>query len=301
MKDDRLLEMRVFKAVVEAGGFTAAAVLLGVSQPFVSQSIHALERRLNVQLLHRSTRQQRLTPEGEQFLGSARTLLDAIDEAEALIRSSEPIGDLRISAPQAFGMDQIVPLLPKFMALYPKLTVHFSMSDTSVNLISDNIDVAVRMGNLRDCSLRSRKLCNLQRVVVASPAYIAAHGMPSTPHDLIRHNCLLWEAPRAHLNHWPFVQDGKAESMVMQGNFRSADGTTLFELCKAGVGIMRLAEHLARPAIRNGELVLLLNEFQATDDGAIHVVFLPERQLVPRIRAFVDYVVDALEPPPWKV
>ena len=299
MKDDRLLEMRVFKAVVEAGGFTAAANLLGVGQPFVSQSIRALERRLGVQLLHRSTRRQRLTPEGEQFLASAIVLLESIDEAEALIRSSEPTGDLRISAPQAFGMDQIVPLLPKFMALHPKLTVHFSMSDTTVNLISDNIDVAVRMGNLRDCSLRSRKLCNLQRVVVASPAYVAAHGLPATPQDLTGHNCLLWESPRAHLNHWHFEQDGKVESMIMQGNFRSADGTTLFELCKAGVGIMRLAEHLARPAIRKGELLLLLEDFQAADDGAIHVVFLPERQLVPRIRAFVDYLVDAFEPPPW--
>ena len=299
MKDDRLLEMRVFKAVVEAGGFTAAANLLGVSQPFVSQSIHALERRLGVQLLHRSTRQQRLTPEGEQFLSSAKILLESIDEAEALIKSSEPTGDLRISAPQAFGLDQIVPLLPHFMATHPKLTVHFSMSDTPVNLIADHIDVAIRMGNLRDSALRSRKLCNLQRVVVASPAYVAAHGEPATPQDLAQHNCLLWDAPRAHLNHWPFMQDGRVEAMVMQGNFRSADGTTLFELCKAGVGIMRLAEHLALPAIRKGELLLLLDDFQATDDGAIHVVFLPERQLVPRIRAFVDYLADAFESPPW--
>lgn len=185
------------------------------------------------------------------------------------------------------------------MAMYPKLTVHFSMSDTPVNLISDHIDVAIRMGNLRDSTLQSRKLCNLQRVVVASPKYLSIHGMPQSPHDLNAHNCLLWEAPREHLNHWPFRVNGECETIAMHGNFRSADGTTLFELCKAGVGIMRLAEHLALPTIRTGQLQLLLGDYQVADETAIHVVFLPERQLVPRIRAFVDYLADVFMEPPW--
>ncbi len=299
MKDERLLEMRVFKAVVEAGGFTAAAHLLGVSQPFVSQSMHALERRLGVQLLHRSTRTQRLTPEGDRFLVSCNNLLEGIDQAEAQIRSSEPTGDLRISAPQAFGIDQVVPALPGFMTRHPKLTVHFSMSDTPVNLIADNIDVAVRMGHLQDSSLRSRKLCALQRIVVASPGYVTTHGRPVTPQGLVHHNCLMWDAPRAHLNHWPFLSGGKPESVAAHGNFRSADGTTLYRLCVAGVGIMRLAEHLALPAIADRLLLPLLVEYQARDDTAIHLVYLPERQLVPRIRAFVDHFVEVFRTPPW--
>ena len=299
MKDDRLLEMRVFKSVVEAGGFTAASHVLGVSQPFVSQSIHALERRLGVQLLHRSTRTQRVTPEGERFLASCITLLEGIDQAEAQIRSREPTGDLRVSVPQAFGTDQIVPVLPGFMTLHPKLTVHISLSDTTVNLIADNVDVAVRMGILQDSSLRSRKLCNLQRIVVASPDYIAGHGRPVTPHGLAHHNCLLWEAPREHLNHWPFMIAGKLESFSTHGNVRSTDGTTLFHLCKAGVGIMRLAEHLAIPAIRSGQLLPLLSDYQASDDTAIHMMYLPERHLVPRIRAFVDHFVGVFHVPPW--
>ena len=147
MKDDRLLEMRIFKTVVEAGGFTAAAHVLNVSQPFVSQTINSLERRLGVQLLARSTRTQRLTSEGERYLASCNDLLDAVDQAEARIRSSEPTGDLRVSVPQAFGIDQIVPALPGFLVAYPKLTVRFSLSDSQVNLIEDNFDVAVRMGH----------------------------------------------------------------------------------------------------------------------------------------------------------
>lgn len=291
--------MRVFKAVVEAGGFTAAANFLNVSQPFVSQSINSLERRLGVQLLHRSTRTQRLTSEGERFLMSCGQVLDSVEEAEAQVRSGEPTGNLRISASHAFGMDQLVPALPRFLAAYPKLCVHFSLSDSNVNLIEDNFDVAVRMGRLQDSSLRSRKLCDLQRVVVAAPQYVAAHGKPVTPQGLSRHACLTWESPREHLNQWPFMLNGQIEKVAVHGNFRSTDGTTLFQLCVAGVGIMRLAEHLALPAIRAGKLVPLLAEYQAKDDTAIHAVYLPERQVVPRIRAFIDYFVDTFREPPW--
>src|SRR6476620_8317467 len=142
MKDERLIEMRVFKAVVEAGGFTAAANLLGVSQPFVSQIMSALERRLGVQLLYRSTRMHRLTSEGERFLMACNGILNSIEEAESQIRSSEPSGELRISAPHAFGMDQLVPALPGFLTRYPQVSTHFSLSDSNVNLIEDNFDVA---------------------------------------------------------------------------------------------------------------------------------------------------------------
>ncbi|AET93597.1 LysR family transcriptional regulator (plasmid) [Burkholderia sp. YI23] len=300
MKDERLLEMRVFKTVVETGGFTAAANVLNVSQPFVSQSVNNLERRLGVQLLHRSTRTMRLTGEGERFLRSCNEILETLEEAEAQVRSSEPTGNLRVSAPHAFGMDQLVPQLPRFLAAYPKLCVHFSLSDSNVNLIEDNFDIAVRMGRLQDSSLRSRKLCNLQRIVVASPAYLAAHGQPVTPQGLTKHTCLTWESPREHLNQWPFMINGKLERVAVRGSFRSTDGTTLFQLCVAGVGIMRLAEHLALPAIRRGELVRLLSEYEAKDDTAIHIVYLPERQVVPRIRAFIDHFADAFRTPPWQ-
>lgn len=301
MKDDRLLEMRVFKAVVESGGFTAAANLLNVSQPFVSQTLTSLERRLGVQLLHRSTRMHRLTTEGERFLASCNAILAHVEEAEAQISSSDPTGDLRISAPHAFGMDQLVPAIPGFIKKYPNLRVHFSLSDSNVNLIEDNFDVAVRMGRLQDSSLRSRKLCDLQRIVVAAPRYVAEHGQPVTPQGLSRHACLTWGSPREHLNQWPFMINGRLEKLAVQGNFHSTDGTTLFQLCVAGMGIMRLGAHLAVPAIRRGDLVPLLSDYLAKDDTAIYAVYLSERQLVPRIRAFIDYFVDVFESPPWLI
>lgn len=299
MKDERLVEMRVFKAVAETGGFTAAANLLGVSQPFVSQTVTSLEKRVGVQLLHRSTRNQRLTSEGEAYLAAARRILEEIEQAEGMIGSSEPAGDLRLSAPLAFGMDQVVPQIPRFLEANPKVTLHLSLTDTQVNLLEENFDVAIRMGKLADSSLMSRRLCKLQRIVVAAPRYIALHGQPVTPHGLSRHNCLMWHSPLDRLNRWPFLVEGRLEEFDVSGTVRSSNGSSLFQLCLAGVGIMRLAEHLAIPAMRAGQLVPLLADYQAEDDTAIHVVFLPERKLVPRIRVFVDHVVEAFRQPPW--
>ncbi len=299
MKDDRLVEMRVFRAVAETAGFTAAANLLGVSQPFVSQTVSNLERRLGVQLLHRSTRTQRLTGEGECFLASCKRILQEVEQAESGLKSPEPAGELRVSAPLAFGIDQVVPRLPAFLEAYPKIKLHLSLSDSLVNLLEDNFDVAIRMGRLQDSSLRSRTLCRLQRIVVASPKYIADHGTPVTPQGLARHNCLLWHAPHDHLNRWPFMINGKPEEIAVQGNFRSSDGSTLVQLCVAGVGVMRLAEHLALPAIRSKTLIPLLSDYQAQDDTAIHALYLPERHLVPRIRAFVEHLTGVFRNPPW--
>jgi DNA-binding transcriptional LysR family regulator len=173
------------------------------------------------------------------------------------------------------------------------------LSDSLVNLLEDSFDVAIRMGRLQDSSLRSRTLCRLQRIVVASPKYIADHGTPVTPQGLARHNCLLWHAPHDHLNRWPFMINGKPEEIAVQGNFRSSDGSTLVQLCVAGVGVMRLAEHLALPAIRSKTLIMLLSDYQAQDDTAIHALYLPERHLVPRIRAFVEHLTGVFRNPPW--
>jgi DNA-binding transcriptional LysR family regulator len=299
MRDDRLVEMRVFKAVTEAGSFTAAAAMLEVSQPFVSQVVANLERRLGVQLLHRTTRSQRLTLEGETYLLSCKGILDDLEQAEAQLVSSEPSGLLRISVPQAFGADQIVPLLPAFSATYPQLRLDISLSDALANLIEDKVDVAIRMGRLPDSALVARRLCDLQRVVVAAPAYLARHGRPVQPRDLLQHDCLLWQSAWEHLNHWPFVVNGETVRLAVHGRLRSGDGGTLFRLCTAGSGVMRLAEHLALPAVRDGRLEVLLEQFQARDDTGIYAMYLPERKLVPRIRAFVDFLAEAFRVPPW--
>lgn len=293
--------MRVLRTVVEAGGFTAAAHVMGTSQSFVSQTLSQLEKRLGVLLLQRSTRGHRLTAEGESFLEFSQKMLAELDAAEQRIGAPDraPAGVLRVTAPVAFGKDQLVPRLPAFFARYPQLELRLSLTDRLVQLIDEGVDLAVRMGRLRDSRLASRRLCGLRRVVVASPAYLAAHGQPALPRDLAKHNCLLWLGPQEHLNRWPFrIADEEAE-VAVRGNFRSGDGLALFDLCVAGVGVMRLAEHLARPAIRDGKLVPLLEPFATPEDGGIHAVFLADTQSTPRVRAFVDFVREAFEPEPW--
>lgn len=301
MKDDRLLEMQVFRAVVEHGGFTTAAYALESSQPFVSKTISQLEKRLGVKLLHRTTRRHRLTAEGERYLSACRDILLALDEADSsFANQSEPVGDLRVSAPLAFGTDQLLPVLPGFLEAYPKIKVHLFLSDTIVNLVDDNIDVAVRMGRLRESSLKARRLCGLRRIVVAAPAYLAKYGIPARPADLKDHNCLEWHGPQEHLNHWPFGPRETPAQHVATGQFRSSNGLSLAEMCFRGMGIMRMAEHLALPAIRRGALVELLPDFRWDDTSAIHAVYLPERHINPRIRAFIDHLVQAYKAPPWR-
>lgn len=300
MKDNRLIEIRVFKTVAETGGFTAAANILGVSQSFISQKISALEKRLGILLLRRSTRTQRLTAEGEHFLNSCNTILNDLDSAESQFTTTEPSGVLRVSAPLAFGTDQLVPNLPEFLERYPRIKLQLSLSDSLSNLIEDDIDIAIRMGTLRDSSLTSRKLCNLQRIIIASPRYIEQFGQPITPHGLKHHRCLAWHGPQSHLNRWPFMINNKREEFLVNGNFSSISGMAIFQMCLAGVGIMRCAEHLALPAIRSGLLAPLLTDYLARDETAIHAVFLPERRLVPRIRVFVEYFKNIFGTPPWE-
>lgn len=301
MKDERLIEMRVFKAVAELGGFTAAAQALAATQPFVSRTVKRLEARLGISLLRRSTRHISLTSEGEQFLASTNKLLADLDAIEADVSNwrSDVSGQIRLTAPTNFGLDQIVPLLPDFLKTHSGVRINLSLNDKVVDLFDERFDVAVRMGNLQDSTLISRKLAALQRIVVASPKYIEERGRPEHPVDLVNHNCLLWDPPLDHLNRWPFVIDGKKVSIAVDGNFQGISGVASASMCSAHVGIGRMAEHLALPAIRRGELVPLLQEFQAPDELGIYAVFVQERLIHPRIRSFVDYLVESFKNPPW--
>jgi DNA-binding transcriptional LysR family regulator len=293
--------MRVFKAVAELGGFTAAASALSATQPFVSRTIKSLEQRLGITLLRRSTRHLRLTPEGEDFLASANKILGDLDAMEASLSSgrSELSGEIRLTAPTNFGVDQIAPLLPGFFARHPRIRINLALTDTVVDVLDGGFDIAIRMGRLQDSMLLSRKLAPLQRIVVASPVYVRQHGEPACPGDLASHNCLRWDAPLEHLNHWPFVVDGKKVSIPVSGNFQAGSGVAVAIMCTGHVGISRMAEHLALPLIRRGELVPLLTPYQPVDDAGIYAVFVRERFVHPRIRAFVDYLVESFEVPPW--
>lgn len=293
--------MLVFKAVVELGGFTAAASALSTTQPFVSRVIKRLEQRLGITLLRRSTRQLRLTPEGKDFLASANKILGDLDAMEAGLSSgrADLSGEIRLTAPTNFGVDQVAPLLPGFFARHPRIRINLALTDTVVDLLDGGFDIAIRMGRLQDSMLLRRKLAPLQRIVVASPAYVREHGEPKRPADLAHHNCLRWDAPLERLNDWPFVVDGEKVVVRVTGNFQASSGVAIGIMCTGHVGVSRMAEHLALPLIRRGELVPLLTQYQPVDDAGIYAVFMRERFVHPRIRAFVDYLVECFEKPAW--
>ena len=228
-------------------------------------------------------------------------MIGTVDDVEAKLHKTRNLvaGSLRVTAPIAFGLHQISPVLPKFLSTHPELSVSLSLTDDSTSLVEDRIDVAVRMGRLQDSSLLSKKICDLRRVVVASPGFVAEHGTPNTPSDLAKFDCLLWQGALDHLNRWPFMIEGKQHHIPIEGRFRSNNGMSLFQMCVSGVGIMRLAEHLARPEIAAGRLVPLLEAYQSPEDGAFHAVFLPDREQLPRVRAFIDFLVATFRTPAW--
>lgn len=302
MSNDRLWQMEAFCAVVDAGGFAAAAQRLGVSQSSVSKAMRALEDRLGVNLLVRNTRGHTISLEGDRFLADCRKVLDLVEHVEDDVISarSDPSGQLKISAPVSFGLDQISPILPTFMSENPRLNVEFSVTDRVENVIDRQIDVAIRMGELEDSSLIRRKLCELDRIVVASPKYLRGRGIPQSPEELKSHNCLMWKGNAQHLNTWPFYESKRRSTIRVDGSFRSNNGNALIEACIDGVGVMRMAEHIAVPLTKSKKLVQVLQEFHRPDNHAIYVLYQREKRSLTKVRSFVDFCMDRFQLPDWK-
>nr|WP_244645064.1 substrate binding domain-containing protein [Salinarimonas ramus] len=206
-----------------------------------------------------------------------------------------------MSVPIALGLDRITPLMPAYLERHPKVSLDLRLTDDVENLIDARIDLAVRMGRPTDSSLMHRRLCGLQRIVVATPELVARFGMPKRPADLARMPCVAWDGSREHLNRWKFVEDGEIVTFHAESRFRSNQGMSLYLMCLGGFGVMRVAEHLARPAVADGRLVQLLADRLLVDNTEIYALFLPDRRIVPRIRSFVEFMVEAFREPDWEI
>lgn len=301
---DRYGEMQAFMQVVDHGGFTEAAKLLGLSPSAVSKLISRLEDRLGARLLQRTTRRVSLTAEGRVYADQVRGILADIDAVEASVggAEAEPRGSLRINVAHGFGMTQVVPLLPGFLARYPKVDVQITFADHVVDLVAEGEDVGIRTGQLRDETLIARKLGEHRRIICAAPSYIERYGMPQTPDDLARHNCLLFDGPEG-LNEWPFrTADGGVERRPIRGNFRSSNGDAIFRMLLAGVGLCYAADFGIKQAIKEGRLVPVLTDHTADILRPIHVVYPARKHLAAKVRAFADYLVECYSVnPPWRM
>lgn len=295
--DSRSGEMQVFAKVVETGSFSNAAKLLNLTPSAVSKLITRIEERLGVLLIQRSTRQMLITPEGKQFYDSCVRILDDIEEAEqSLTQGSEvPHGVVRVNVSLPFGTHQILPILAEFNARYPQIVLDLSLTDAMVDMQRERIDVAVRMGPLADASFRARRLGESRRAVVASPNYLAAFGRPKTPEELSQHRCLNFNFRRS-LDEWPFRVEGQVIHLPVHGGMLTNNGETMRQLTIAGMGISRLGMFHVAEDLRAGRLEEVLNEFNPGDKEEIHAIFSSQRYMPPRVRAFIDFLVERVSP-----
>ena len=286
-------EMQAFVRVVDNGSFAGAAKELLLTPSAVSKSVTRLERRLGTQLLTRTTRRLELTDEGETFLQRCRTILAAIEaaEAEASASSDRPRGQVRISSGASIGRSQIAPMIPQFQARFPEVSVDLRISEQIVDLVAEHIDLALRVGNLPDSSLVGRQLIQTRRVICASPTYLKKWGTPRRPEDLANHNCIL-VSDLPHLAQWPFQSAEGVVRFQVTGNVMTDNADLMLDFALAGHGIVRILDIRVREAIRNGRLVPLLTEMEAGEVVPVWAVMPPERNRVPRVRALLDFLIE---------
>jgi DNA-binding transcriptional LysR family regulator len=288
-----LRDIAVFVQVAEDGDFSAAARTLALTPSTISKSIARLEDHLGRRLLHRSSRSMRLTPEGQSFLDAAHRVLDAVEEAEAVV-SATPSGTLRVRSVPTFARYQVAPLMPAFRRLYPKLRVEFVLSNERTAFLDDGADVAIASGDLPSSSLIARRIASSRWIICASPAYLAEHGMPTSPDDLDRHECLNF-LMATKWNSWSTAGTG----LNTEGGILANQGDMLLALARAGAGIVRLAEFHISDDLKAGRLVTLFPEHQDRAEEPIYVLYQDKRNLSPRIRVFLTFLQEAFANPPW--
>jgi DNA-binding transcriptional LysR family regulator len=283
--------MVVFDRVVQEGSLSAAARALHVTPSAISRSIARTEQRLGTRLLLRTTRAIALTAEGEAYLRAARRILaDLAEVEEAIADQGVPQGRLRVSAALGHGRKTIVPLVAAFSARYPNIVVDLALGDEVVDILAGQADVAIRFGQLADSPLTARYLGVTGQVVVASPAYLALHGTPQVPEDLLQHNCLRFNFRRAEPD-WPFVRDGQTYALKISGNIQCNSGEALAQLAREGAGIARIGAFSVADDLHSGVLVPLLEAWNPGDQEPIHAVFVGGAAMPARVRVFVDFLM----------
>lgn len=290
---DRLREMEVFAQVAASGSLSAAARVLGMSVGAVSKHLAALEARLGARLLLRTTRRLNLTVEGDAFLPRARAILADVTEAEAVVASdSRPLsGFLRVTASAGFGRTHVAPLVAEFLSHHPDLRLHLLLTDNVLDLVEENIDVALRFGVLADSRLLARRLAANWRVVCATPEYLARHGRPSSPADLAGHECLVIGSGNERV--WEFIGPEGATSVRVGGRLASNNGEVVHAWALDGFGLALKSVWDVEGDVASGRLVTALEQWRSPDT-ALHAVSPVARGLSPRVRRFTDFMAVRL-------
>jgi DNA-binding transcriptional LysR family regulator len=287
--NDRWQELTVFVRAAESGSFSRASRELGLSQPSVSRIIGALERRLGVTLLLRSTRRVTVTDAGSAFLDRAKQILADLDSAEDAARGVDSLrGLIRIAMPVTFGHRLVIPSLPPFLARHPELRLELVMSDSRDDLIAEGADVAIRLGPLDDSSFGARRLMELERFVVAAPGYLAKRGTPRTPGELSGHDLIFGPGVAAR-SAWAFKREGAVVSVEATGRIRSNTAEGMMACVRAGLGVALASSGMAREELAAGTVTRILQDYRL-DPIAVHAVFPAGPKPSAKVRALVDHL-----------
>lgn len=279
--------MTCFVRAVETGSFSAAARDLGLGQPNVSRYVATLEDHLRTRLLHRSTRKLALTPEGERYYAEVRRILDAVDESESSFRENvDPSGMLRVACPTALAHAFVMPHVPAFLARYPGLALDIQIDDRYVNLVEEGAELAIRIGNLEDSTLRARRIGLFERVCVASKAYLARRGVPNTPDDLREHDCVIYTLLSSGAS-WRF----QGIEVPVSGRLRVNSPEAARESVTAGLGVGHGPQWLFDEGLKNGSLQLLLTGY-AAPPVPVQIVYVANRLLPKRAIVFMDFIAE---------
>lgn len=298
---NRYAEMQVFVRAAEDGSFSAAARNLSLTPSAVSKLIARMEDRLDVLLFRRAHRSVSMTPEGAAFYQAARKAIEAVEAADAAVFSGTAAQEtLRIRAMPIFAQAALAPILPAFCRRHPKLRVEIQLRIDTGHLLDDGMDVAIHVGRLQDSSLVATRVASTRWIICAAPAYLAEHGAPRHPDDLVRHTCLNFISPIA-ASTWT-VRSGQLDRpLTVKGRILSNQASMLIEVARAGLGIARLIEVQVADDLAQGRLVELFPEHQSHVEDPIFAVYQSRRHLSNRLRAFLDFLKDSFDdPPPWQ-
>ncbi len=299
---DHLGDLALFLRVLDAGSISAAARSMDLSVAVASQRLKRLERELGVRLLHRTTRQLSATPEGVALAEQGRILVDEIETLTSGLRraGTRVTGTLRVTTASMFGQQYISPLIPRFLALHPDVTLSFDLNDQTLDLVKAGFDLAIRIGTLDDSNLVARRLATNRRVLCASPKYLRRHGIPKTPADLEQHQCLILVGSHGRRDIWPLTDPEKGEIRVrVNGRVESNQGELLREAALAGLGIAMHSTWHVWEDLRAGRLEVVLPGYPIADSG-IYAVTPHRRFTPPRVRAFIEFLAAHFgENPAW--
>ena len=288
---DSFSDLAFFRLLLQKGTMVSAAQEMGITPPSVSKRLAALEQRLGVRLLHRTTRRMSLTPEGELYLDEGGRLLDELNELEHVVIGAKaiPRGLLRISATLGFGREHIAPALSNFVRQYPEVRTQLHLTSQPVNIVKEGYDVSVRFGDLPDSRLTARKLATNRRILCAAPSYLEDAGEPASPKELHHHNCIILRESDEVFGTWHLSHKARQETVKINGSLSSNDGACVLSWALDGHGILMRSEWEVAPYIRSGRLHAVLTDW-STPPADIYLVYPTKANLTAKTRALIDFL-----------